>query len=235
MIFSIKPLDGQSYSRVQLPFSMSFLPNPYVVHPNDTFEFSRNINRYGDRFQNTPNYFGMHGFLLPGRYEVTAKGRNNNDNFISNTVEFEVVENSPEDISILELLSQNQYQTIILNYPENPLTEATYAYYVNLSYVPSPIFEDNFTKSEVIELYRGFFNKYPNSIYSFNQLFVYSLFWKISLQSSFIEDETEFFINQYPNTALEKFLNQELTKSQIRKVYNTRKKNKEDFIIEENK
>jgi len=235
MIFTIKPLNGQNYSRVRLDFSISFFPNPYIVQPNDTFIFSRNINRYGNKFQNTPQYFSVHGFFLPGKYEVTAKGSNNNDNFISNSVEFDIVENSPEDNSILELLFNEDYQTIILKYPDNSLTEAVYAYYVHTSFTPSPTYNDNFTKNEIIDLYEGFFNKYPNSIYNYNPLFIYSLFGKISLQSSRIEDETEFFVNQYPNTALEKFLNQELTKSQIRKVYNTRKKNKEDFIIENNK
>jgi len=226
--FVITPLDGQYYRMFSPGYSIHTLPSYYIIEPNDTLSISREINKFGVDFKEQQAYLGMEGYLNPGRYRLYARGIARNIEYISDTVAFSVIELNDEDRLILDLLSKGKYEEILENYSNNSLSEAIFAYYVNKTFQPK--FTKYYgSKNDILNLYKGFYDKFKNSYYGFKQSFVYYMFIKLSALSEDISLDIQSFKNKYPVSSLYDFLSQEPILDKIYKTDIQRKKEMDDY------
>lgn len=204
--FNIIPLDGQYYNRRVKSFSILFAPNPYIVQSKDTFLFSRNLNNFGNDMEGS-NYFGMAGYLSPGRYKLLAKGRNKNNSYVSDTLEFEVLELNNEDNLILKMLNEKKYSEILDTYPNSPFYEAVSSFYATKSF-KTKLVRNYYLKDDIMNLYKSFFNRFPNSYYCYNPSFIGFMFSKLTASTNDIISEIQELKDEYYGFALCKFLEQ---------------------------
>lgn len=227
--FKIIPLDGQIYKKAKFGFSINSYPIPYSVKPFDSLKLSFDINKYGNKFLNTENYFDMLGYFNPGRYKVYASGKNKNVQILSDTLEFKVIELSEEDSIVLNLLGQNHYSDILQNFQENPFRESIYFYSAHTQYRPK-IKDFSYSKNDVLNLYRETCENYGESYYWFKPAFVLFMFDKLALFFDSIDSEIEKIRNTYNCTYLNEFLNQESVIKRI-KIFDKDRRN----VIKESK
>lgn len=204
--FNIIPLDGQYYNRLIKPYSILFGPNPYILQSKDTFLFSRNLNDFGNSIEGL-NYFGMEGYLSPGRYKLFAKGHNRNDNYVSDTLEFEILDLNNEDSIILKMLDEKKYNEILDTYPNTPFYEAVSSFYATKSF-KTKLIRNYYLKDDIMNLYKSFFNKFPNSYYCYNPSFIGIMFSKLTASTNDIVSEIQELKEEYYGFALCKFLEQ---------------------------
>ncbi len=229
--FIIETDNNKIYNtRNRTPLSTTYFNGPrYFLPPNDTFIASMTLNyKYGEELKDLVP-FDMYAFLKPGKYKVTAKTTIDGKEYISNKEEFEVVDLSSEDITVLGLVANKNIDELLKNYPENSFTEHALVRDVISRRVGT---ENNPpTKEERINDYKEFFYRFPNSFYNINSIVIESFLGKLANSSQNYFQDIENIKNQYPGSLLYRVLNKEY----FIRGYHERLKKSHEFMKEVDK
>lgn len=205
---------GKVYNVNQTPGDMIVIyKNPsYTVMPGDTFIISMPINNWGKYIYGYP-LFGQFGYFPAGfSYETKFY----NEQFSSNTVNFEVIELNKNDSILIDDLSQLPVENNTLkNYKESIFFEHIYAKY--------------FLTTE--QNYYDFLKIYPNTFYMYYDFYMSILYNTLINYNNNIDNIVINIQNNISSDQFRSFLNNKSIVKRIEEILknfkpHTKKKSK---------
>ncbi len=209
------------YKKLSLPEIHFIYDKPkYILQSGESLTVSRSINDYGTSCVAKERYFGQFGYFTPGKYKIYIEGNTKYQKLKSNVLEFEVIDANNEDIEILNLVKDENFKSIIGNekFIANSLMEHVFAYRAITC----------FPVNDVYNTYTDFLDKYPNSLYNTNDLFVRAFFQKLIYNNPNLKINSEYekIANKYKETLFGSFLRKKFYEKSITENLNNIKGSK---------
>ncbi|MCC6866925.1 MAG: hypothetical protein IT280_12295 [Ignavibacteria bacterium] len=214
----IEDKNGKKTSVNKFPMSITYIADmpTYIINPGDTLFVTMEINNWGKiaydpskEEENNNVYFGQLMYFEPGSYTMSARFtvRDENGNrggtlkLVSNEINFEVTENTPEEKELLVLYKKGNFNDIYQKFPQNGLLE-----YVAME-------DTRRTKTETG--YLEFMNNYPNSYYLMQREFLEPLIVQLFTDVPDLDSKITSVKSQFNNELFSKYLK---TKSRIEAI-----------------
>ena len=191
----------------------------YYILPGDTIITGTNVSAFYGELQtkyDSIKYFHQSCYIIPGKYTLQARTSNKGNLYISNTLTFEVKESTDEEKEMLNLLSHREYSSLFEKFPVNNLTESVYADYLCHYYPPN--FDSARVDDSVIKnIYRNFWNNYPDSYYN-TGILVGEYFYYLTLSTDSLSEiigEWNYCRDYFKSGLISRMFNNEPLKERI--------------------
>lgn len=204
---------GESYTYSRYTPDVAYKSPRYIIAKDDTLQKAVILNDFGITHKNLPSgsYFSTMGYFPPGKYKIRAKIEGDITGLYpvpikTNTVEFEVTENTDEDENILKLVKEEKYSEALERYPKNYFKE--HIMYCDIGkyrieFMRAGEDNDRYKDSSVLPLkYINFFDKYPNSLYNLGDLFIIGYLRVSSKDTAEMHIKMNELLNRYPGTSI---------------------------------
>lgn len=201
---------GNQYGNKMMVLDVAGGPE-YIVKKGDTLKKTITLNHFGKQFSEKldEEYFNCLSYFPPGKYKVYSLTyrdliREYPEPIKTNELGFEVEEPETNDKSILALVQKEKYEEALKLYPSNYFEE-----YIMNSEISKHVLEfirtgdtyERYKHASVLPVkYDAFFEKYPNSLYNLNDMYIVRYLSFSSQDSAGIELKMIELLNKYPGT-----------------------------------
>ncbi len=200
------------------------------LYPNDTLKIAMRVNNWGKQVElfdmvdkilvpktDNDSYFGLTGYYPEGEYTLYIE-LPEVSGVLSNEVSFRINELTNEDFAFLKMTQANKFSDLAEMYPNSPFIEHVIAqqimYFVKKTSLGKLTEED---KTKIYNLYTKLFNTNSNSNYIYLQNFVYPLVKILDTSEQSVNKVINNILSKYNNEALKKYLQNSITKRNIKK------------------